>query len=57
MTWTNFRRFLGALSLVLAVAYGATAGLMGSPVLDAPAAAQTGGTVPGNWSGSTSDTA
>ena len=56
MTWTNFRRFLGALSLVLAVAYGATAGLMGSPVLDAPAAAQTGGTVPGNWSGSTSDT-
>ena len=55
MTWTNFRRFLGILSLVLAVAYGATAGLMGSPVLDAPAAAQTGGAVPGNWSGNTSD--
>ncbi len=55
MTWTNFRRFLGTLSLVLAVAYGATAGLMGSPVLDAPAAAQAGGAVPGNWSGSTSD--
>ncbi len=55
MTWTNFRRFLGTLSLVLAVAYGATAGLMGSPVLDAPAAAQASGAVPGNWSGSSSD--
>lgn len=55
MTWSNFRRFLGTLSLVLAVAYGATAGLTGSLVLDAPAAAQTGGAVPGNWSGGTSD--
>mgnify|MGYP001024963814 FL=1 len=55
MIWSNFRRFLGTLSLVLAVAYGATAGLTGSLVLDAPAAAQMGGEVPGNWSGSASD--
>ena len=47
MIWSNFRRFLGTLSLVLAVAYGATAGLTGSLVLDAPAAAQMGGEVPG----------
>jgi formate dehydrogenase subunit gamma len=55
MTWSNFRRFLGTLSLVLAVAYGAMAGLTFSPILDSPAAAQTGGAVPGNWSGSVSD--
>lgn len=43
------------MTLALGVAYGAAAGLMGSPILDAPAHAQTGGKVPGNWSGNVSD--
>ncbi|MFQ5766169.1 MAG: formate dehydrogenase subunit gamma, partial [Rhodospirillales bacterium] len=43
------------MAFALLVAYGATAGLMGSLALDAPAAAQSGGNVPGNWSGNLSD--
>ena len=55
MTWSNFRQILGTLAIVLAVAYGAAAGFTGSVVFDSPAQAQVGGAVPGNWSGTTSD--
>jgi len=55
MTWSNFRHILGVLTLALGVAYGAASGLTGSVLLDAPAHAQTGGQVPGNWSGNVSD--
>lgn len=56
MIWSKLRHLLGTVALALLVAYGAAAGLTGSPVLDHPAAAQTGGNVPGNWSGNVSDT-
>ena len=56
MTWSNLRQILGTLAIALVVAYGAAAGLTGSLVLDSPAQAQTGGAVPGNWSGNVSDT-
>ncbi len=55
MTWSNLRQILGPLAIALVVAYGAAAGLTGSLVLDSPAQAQTGGAVPGNWSGNLSD--
>lgn len=55
MTWSKLRRFLAVPALALIVAYGLAAGLSGSVVLDAPAAAQTNGKVPGNWSGNQSD--
>ena len=55
MFMSNLRQIMASLTLALVVAYGAAAGLSGSPFLDAPAAAQTGGSVPGHWSGSASD--
>ncbi len=55
MILSNLRQIVASLALALVVAYGAAAGLSGSPFLDSPAAAQTGGSVPGNWSGSASD--
>ncbi len=55
MTRSKLRRFLVVPALALVVAYAAAAGLAGSVALDAPAAAQTSGKVPGNWSGSQSD--
>ncbi len=57
MNWSKFRHIVGASALALLVVYATAAGLTGSPLLETgPAAAQTGGTVPGNWSGSASDT-
>ncbi len=55
MTWSNIRKILGVLILALFVAYGAGVGLTGSLVLGHTAQAQTGGKVPGNWSGNVSD--
>ena len=56
MIWLKLRHFLGATALAFMVVYGTAAGLTGSPLLDAaPAAAQTGGAVPGNFSGNLSD--
>jgi len=56
MTWSTFRHFLATAGFALAVVYASAVGLTGSVVLDAPAAAQTGGAVPGNFSGNQSDT-
>ncbi|MAF95765.1 MAG: formate dehydrogenase subunit gamma [Rhodospirillaceae bacterium] len=47
MTWSNIRYILGALALAFAVAYGAAAGLTGSPTLEQSAKAQMQGFVPG----------
>jgi len=56
MTWLKLRHFLGATAFALLVVYGTAAGLTGSILLDAaPAAAQTGGAVPGNFSGNVGD--
>ncbi len=56
MIWSKFRHIVGASALALLVVYATAAGLTGSPLLETgPAAAQTGGAVPGNWSGSASD--
>ncbi len=55
MTLSNIRKILGVLMLALLIAYGSGVGLTGSLVLEAEAQAQTGGNVPGNWSGSASD--
>ncbi len=66
MICKKFRHVIGTLALALLIAYGAAAGLTGSPALDtSPAVAQaqppataadkpTGGKVPGNWSGNVS---
>lgn len=60
MICKKLRYLIGMLALALLVAYGAAAGLTGSPVLDtksAVAQAQDkpiGGAVPGNWSGTAS---
>ncbi len=57
MTRFNLHKILTAAGLSLLIAYGMAAGLTGSAALDtAPAQAQTGGNVPGNWSGNVSDT-
>jgi len=56
MTWSKFRHIVSASAFALLVVYATAAGLTGSPFLETgSAAAQTGGTVPGNWSGSASD--
>ncbi len=56
MTWLKLRHFLGATAFAFLVFYGTAAGLTGSILLDAaPAAAQTGGAVPGNFSGNIGD--
>ena len=50
MTGKKLRRLLAVLSILVFT------GLTGSPILSVqPAAAQSGGQVPGGWSGSTSD--
>ena len=57
MVRSKFRHIVGASALALLVAYATAAGLTGSPLLETGyAAAQTSGAVPGNWSGSASDT-
>jgi formate dehydrogenase subunit gamma len=57
MVWSKFRHIVRASALALLVVYATAAGLTGSPLLETGyAAAQTGGAVPGNWSGSTGDT-
>jgi formate dehydrogenase subunit gamma len=56
MTWSKLRHFFTATGIALLVVYGAAAGLTGSLQLDVTsAAAQTGGAVPGNFSGNLSD--
>jgi len=55
MTWQTVRRVFGAVGLATLVAYAAAAGLTGSALLDARAAAQTQGQVPGNVLGNQSD--
>ncbi len=56
MICSKLRHIVRASALVLLVVYATAAGLTGSPLLETqPAAAQTGGAVPGNWSGSASD--
>ena len=53
MTGNKLRRFLAVLSVLV---FAVFAGFIGSPTLSVqPAAAQSGGQVPGGWSGSTSD--
>ena len=56
MNWSTLRHFLAVSGLALAVIYASAAGLTGSVDLDAPAAAQSKGAVPGNFSGNQSDT-
>ena len=56
MIGTTLRNILGTIGMVVLVVYAAMAGLMGSPVFDAPAVAQTQGQVPGNALGAVSDT-
>ncbi len=52
----KLRQLLAALGVAGVLLYGLGAGLTGSLGLEvAPAAAQTGGNVPGNWSGNVSD--
>jgi len=55
MTWSTLRHFLAVTGLAMAVIYASAVGLTGSMVLDAPAAAQSKGAVPGNFSGNISD--
>lgn len=56
MIWDAVRKSLGFLGVALLIAYGAVAGFTGSLSLDADRAfAQTGGSVPGNSLGNTSD--
>ena len=56
MTGLNIRRHVAGMGIFLLAVFAGVAALTGSPVLDIkPAAAQTGGQVPGNWSGNTSD--
>jgi len=55
MTWSQLCRRLAGLAMVLAVVYAAAVAWTGAPTLDAPALAQTGGAVPGNVQGSSSD--
>jgi len=56
MIYSNFRRFLTAASVCLAMAYALAVGLTASPALDVTSAsAQTGGTVPGNFAGNVND--
>lgn len=56
MAGFKLRQLLAALGVAGILFYGLGVGLTGSPGLEiAPAAAQTGGAVPGNWSGNVSD--
>jgi len=55
MTLSTLRHFLAVTGLAFAVIYASSVGLTGSVVLDSPAAAQTKGAVPGNFSGNQSD--
>lgn len=55
MIWTTLRKALGTFGIVVLVTYAAMAGITGSATLDSPAVAQTGGNVPGNALGNTSD--
>ncbi|MDP6897386.1 MAG: hypothetical protein QF510_10425, partial [Rhodospirillales bacterium] len=53
MTGKKLRRLLAVLSILV---FAVVAGFTGSPTLSVqPVAAQSGGQVPGGWSGSTSD--
>jgi len=55
MSRSKLRTLVAGLGIFLLAGYAGMAGLSGSPSLQvAPAAAQTGGQVPGNWSGSSS---
>ena len=56
MTGMKRRRLLAGLGIFLLAVYAGLVGFTQSPTLGvAPAAAQSGGQVPGNWSGNTSD--
>ena len=56
MIGTKLRRLLAGLSICILAVYAGLVGLTGSPTLTVvPAQAQSGGQVPGGWSGSTSD--
>ena len=57
MLGIRFRRLFASLSLVIFTAFAGLTGFAGLLVLTvSPAMAQSGGQVPGGWSGSTSDT-
>ncbi len=55
MTRSTMCRGLRCMALAVLVTYATAAGFMGSPVLDAPAVAQTKGQVPGQSLGGVSD--
>lgn len=56
MKWLKLRHFFRASAISLLIVYGTAAGISGSFLLDiAPSAAQTGGAVPGNFSGNIGD--
>ena len=55
MTCSTVRRAMGCMALAVLVTYATAAGLMGSPVLEAPAVAQSKGQVPGQSLGGVSD--
>lgn len=56
MTGKKLRRLLAGLSIWILAIYAGLAGLTGSPALTVtPVSAQSGGQVPGGWSGSASD--
>ncbi len=56
MVWDTLRKFLGFTGLAVLIAYGGMTGITGSLSLDTDTAfAQTGGNVPGNSLGNTSD--
>ena len=56
MTRSTMRRAARCMAVAVLVTYATAAGLMGSPVLEAPAVAQTMGQVPGQSLGAVSDT-
>ena len=56
MTGSHIRRLLAGLGVFLLAVYAGAVGITGSAGLSVtPAIAQTGGQVPGNWSGGTND--
>lgn len=55
MGWSSIRSWAVAACVVFGAAYGAMVSLTGSIDFDAPAAAQSGGNVPGNVKGNLSD--
>ena len=56
MTRSTMRRAARCMAVAVLVTYATAAGIMGSPVLEAPAVAQTMGQVPGQSLGGVSDT-